>query len=142
MGYRDVFHISGKDVIQEQFSKQEDTFSIALQFSKTLPGTVVTWDCRKVPLKKVAFTHFANKRSGTVLMFSSSKVEANSFAFTQSSNNPAGIDKILGIAEKVELNFTAEEHPLNVLAGIEFRAVYWNAKEKSVHLSKPSNNTL
>ena len=51
-------------------------------------------------------------------MFSSSKVEANSCAFTQSSNNPAGIDKILGIAEKVELNFTAEEHPLNVLAGI------------------------
>ena len=34
-----------------------------------------------------------------------------------------GLDKILGIAEKVELNFTAEEHPLNVLAGIEFRAV-------------------
>ena len=57
-------------------------------------------------------------------MFSSSKVKANSFAFTQSSNNPAGIDKILGIAEKVELNFTAEEHPLNILAGIEFTAVY------------------
>ena len=118
-----MFHSSGRDVIQEQFSKQEDTFSIALQFSKTLPGTVVTWDCRKVPLKKVAFTHFANKRSGTVLMFSSSKVKANSFAFTQSSNNPAGIDKILGIAEKVELNFTAEVHPLNVFAGIELRAV-------------------
>ena len=32
--------------------KARGYISIALQFSKTLPGTVVTWDCRKVPLKK------------------------------------------------------------------------------------------
>lgn len=113
----------GQRVIQEQFSKQEDTFSIALQFSKTLPGTVVTWDCRKVPLKKVAFTHFANKRSGIRTYVQQLKSGSKLLRIYAIIKQPAGIDKILGIAEKVELNFTAEEHPLNVLAGIEFRAV-------------------